>query len=200
MQAVRPTIDRSRARVRCSWVPPSSLTFRTNRLRTTDPSVCRGGTGSGVSGICQSRLRRARWHETAVRKRTSPNSPTAKVSVEVGPVSGLANASKGRRNVFPHPFGAVTLKIRLRFAYRCGGSPGIKRAIARLHRIPVSLASLRGLVRAPDNDLRLSQTDGNDNTARDAARTSLDSLFCRTYYSSFSPSRQCYKRMTLLMN
>lgn len=109
--------------------------------------------------------------ERASRKRTSPNSPTAKVSVEVGPVSGLANASKGRRNVFPHPFGAVTLKIRLRFAYRCGGSPGIKRPIARLHRIPVSLASLRGLVRAPDNDLRLSQTEENDNTARDAARS-----------------------------
>ena len=67
----------------------------------------------------------------------------------------------------PTPLWRSDFKIRLRFAHRCGGSPGIERLIPRLHRIPVSLASLTGLVKAPDNGLRLSQTGGNDNTSRD---------------------------------
>jgi hypothetical protein len=62
-------------------------------------------------------------------------------------------------------WGAVTLRFRLELAYRCGGSPGIKRLRSRSHRIPVSLVSPFGRNRAPDNPLSLMHDGCGDNTA-----------------------------------
>jgi hypothetical protein len=80
----------------------------------------------------------------AVRKRTSPNSPTAKVSVEVRPVSGLANASQGRRNVFPHPFGAVTSRFAFDSLTVAGAVPELSVLSHACTGFPFHSPALRG--------------------------------------------------------
>jgi hypothetical protein len=53
---------------------------------------------------------------------------------DIRPVSGLANAF-GRRSVFPRSWRS-DIQFRLRFAYRCGGSPGIARHLSALTGFP----------------------------------------------------------------
>ena len=71
-------------------------------------------------------------HREGIRYSMSGRSPDSRT-----PSADEPSSHANRRSDF---------KVRLRFAYRCGGSPGIERQLKRLHRIPVSLANPMQLV------------------------------------------------------
>jgi hypothetical protein len=101
------------------------------QLKLSVPSPSRGRSdGRGVPSAHKHIAQFA--HREGIRYSMPGRSPDSRT-----PLAHEPSSHTDRRSDF---------KVRLRFAYRCGGSPGIQRQLKRLHRIPVSLANPMQLV------------------------------------------------------
>ena len=148
-------------RLRSLRIPTSSPPFARPGFRPRTHRKPKGRRQRGeVQGSVQiRRLRRIAPPE----KTTQPNSPTAKVSA--ARMSGRSPDSRTPFRAGKPSSHAVSRSDfgRLRFAYRCGGSPGIERSELARTGFPFHSPTHAAGNRAPDNVFRLMQTGSGDN-------------------------------------